>query len=77
MNSTPLRIFLNQRIYVHRIFKGIAERGKCSLSWFFGFKLHLICNEKEELLDFIMILGDIDDREPLKHEAFVRFHMVS
>ena len=30
----------NQRIHCHKVFKGIAMRGQCSMGWFFGFKLH-------------------------------------
>ena len=48
VDSTPLRVCRNQRILIHKTFKGIAQRGKCSMGWFFGFKLHLICNEKGE-----------------------------
>ena len=73
VDSTPLRVCRNQRIHIHKTFKGIAQRGKCSMGWFFGFKLHLICNEKGELLNFMITPGDIDDREPLKHEAFMEF----
>lgn len=73
VDSTPLRVCRNQRIHIHRTFKGIAQRGKCSMGWFFGFKLHLICNEKGELLNFMITPGDIDDREPLKYETFVNF----
>ena len=36
-DSTPLRVCRNQRIHVHKVFKGIAQRGKCSMGWFFGF----------------------------------------
>lgn len=71
MDSTPLRVCRNQRIHIHKTFKGIAQRGKCSMGWFFGFKLHLICNERGELLNFMITPGDIDDREPLKYEAFM------
>jgi hypothetical protein len=71
VDSTPLRVCRNQRIHIHKTFKGIAQRGKCSMGWFFGFKLHLICNEKWELLNFMITTGDIDDREPLKYEAFM------
>ena len=73
VDSTPLRVCRNQRIHIHKTFKGIAQRGKCSMGWFFGFKLHLICNEKGELLNFMITPGDIDDREPLKYEAFMEF----
>lgn len=54
VDSTPLRVCKNQRIHIHKVFKGIAQRGKCSMGWFFGFKLHLICNEKGELLNFMI-----------------------
>ena len=46
VDSTPLRVCRNQRIHCHKVFKGIAMRGQCSVGWFFGFKLHLIINEK-------------------------------
>ncbi len=42
------------RLGTHKTFKhyykGLAERGKSSMGWFYGFKLHLVCNEKGELL---------------------------
>ena len=43
------------------------------MGWFFGFKLHLICNEKGELLNFMITLGDIDDRKPLECKSFIEF----
>lgn len=73
MDSTPLRVCRNQRIHIHKVFKGIAQRGKCSPGWFFGFKLHLICNEKGELLNFRITPGDVDDRKPLEYKNFVEF----
>ena len=73
VDSTPLRVCKNQRIHIHKTFKGIAQRGKCSMGWFFGFKLHLICNEKGELLNFMITPGDVDDRKPLEYKAFVEF----
>lgn len=71
VDSTLLRVCRNQRIHIHKTFKGIAQRGKCSMGWFFGFKLHLICNEKGELLNFMITPGDVDDRKPLDYKAFV------
>lgn len=73
VDSTPLRVCRKQRIHIHKVFKGIAQRGKCSMGWFFGFKLHLICNEKGEVLNFIITPGDVDDRKPLEYKAFVEF----
>ena len=73
VDSTPLRVYKNQRIHIHKVFRGIAKRGKCSMGWFFGFKLHLICNEKGELLNFMITPGDVDDRKPLECKAFIEF----
>ena len=73
VDSTPLRVCKNQRIHIHKVFKGIVQRGKCSMGWFFGFKLHLICNEKGELLNFMITPGDVDDRKPLEYKAFIDF----
>ncbi len=73
VDSTLLRVCRNQRIHMHKVFKGIAQRGKCSLGWFYGFKLHLICNDKGEILNFMITPGDVDDREPLKMKSFVEF----
>ncbi len=65
VDSTPLRGCRHQRILIHRTFKGLAERGKCSSGWFFGFKLHLIINDRNEILNFMFTPGNLDDREPL------------
>ena len=50
VDSTPLRVCKNQRIHIHKVFKGIAQRGKSSMGWFFGFKLHLVCILEENSL---------------------------
>ena len=69
----PLRVCKNQRIHIHKTFKGIAQRGKCSMGWFFGLKLHLICNERGELLNFMITPGNVDDRKSLEYKSFVEF----
>lgn len=72
VDSTPLRVCRNQRILIHKTFEGLAERGKCSMGWFFGFKLHLIINDKGEILNFMLTPGNVDDREPLKQAKFLK-----
>jgi hypothetical protein len=62
IDSTSIKVCRNQRIYSHKTFKGVAERGKTSMGWFFGFKLHLIINEKGEILSFYLSKGNKDDR---------------
>ena len=74
VDSTPLRVYRGQRILIHKTFKGLAERGKCSLGWFFSFKLHLIINDKGEILNFTFTPGNVDGRAPLKQEKFLKKH---
>lgn len=71
MDSTPIRVCKNKRIKRNKVFKGIAQLGKSTMGYFFGFKLHLVINEKGELLNFIITPGNVDDREPLKNKRFV------
>lgn len=71
VDSTALRVCKNQRIHLHKVFRGLAQRGQCSMGWFYGFKLHLICNEKGELLNFMLTPGNVDDREPLRNKSFI------
>lgn len=71
VDSTPLRVCKHQRILIHKTFKGIAQRGKCSMGWFFGFKLHLIINDKGEIPNFMFTPGNVDDRQPLYSESFI------
>lgn len=41
------------------------------MGWFFGFKLHLIINDKGEIFNFMLTSRDMDDREPLKQGKFL------
>jgi len=42
------------------------------MGYFFGFKLHIVINDKGELLNFVITQGNVDDREPLKNENFIK-----
>jgi hypothetical protein len=62
IDSTHLKVCHNRRIHNHKVFNGVAERGQCSIGWFYGFKLHLIINDKGEILSFYLTKGNVDDR---------------
>ena len=62
VDSTTLKVCHNRRIHNHKTFRGIAQRGKTSMGWFYGFKLHIIVNEKGELLSTMLTPGNVDDR---------------
>lgn len=71
VDSTPIRVCKNKRITRNKVFKDTATRGKSTMGYFFGFKLHLIVNDKGEILNFVITQGNVDDREPLKNERFI------
>ena len=61
IDSTKLVVCNNRRIRRNKVFKGLAARGKSSMGWFYGFKLHLIVNEKGELVSFFVTPGNTPD----------------
>jgi len=65
VDSTALAVCGNKRIERNRVFNGIARLGKTTMGWFFGFKLHLIINERGDLLAVQLTPGNVDDRQPV------------
>ncbi len=62
IDSTPIAVCNNRRIHAHKVLKGIAQRGKSSTGWFYGFKLHIVINDKGEIISFAITPGNVDDR---------------
>ena len=60
-DSKKLPVCHNRRIHSHKVFAGIAQRGKSSTGWFYGLKLHLLINEYGEIINFIITPGNITD----------------
>ncbi|MGA0409778.1 MAG: IS982 family transposase, partial [Limisphaerales bacterium] len=69
VDSTPLQVCDNARIHSNKVFRGLAQRGKSSTGWFFGFKLHLIINDHGDLLGVRLTPGNVDDRLPVPEMA--------
>jgi hypothetical protein len=65
IDSTSLTVCRTARIQQHRVFRVDARRGKTSVGWFYGFKLHLVVNDRGELLAFCLTPGNVDDRWPV------------
>lgn len=72
VDSTPIRVCNNKRIKRNKVFKGMAEVGKSTMGWFYGFKLHIVINDRGEILNFAITQANVDDREPLKNEGFLK-----
>lgn len=65
IDLTSLEVCDPKRIHQHRVFARDGARGKTSMGWFYGFKLHLAVNDQGELLACCLTPGNIDDRKPV------------
>ena len=65
MDSTPLPVCKNQRIGRHKTFQYLAKRGRSSMGWFYGFKLHLVINDQGHIMAVRITQGNVDDRVPV------------
>lgn len=61
IDSTKLVVCHNRRIRRNKVFRGLAARGMSSMGWFYGFKLHLIVNERGEIVSFFITPGNTPD----------------
>jgi hypothetical protein len=69
IDATAVKVCHNLRINSHRVFKAVARRGKTSVGWFYGFKVHLVINDCGELLGVMITPGNTDDRKPVPRLA--------
>ncbi len=65
IDSTKLAVCHTARIGQHRVLAGRARRGQTSVGWFFGFKRHVVVNDRGERLAFCLTPGNVDDRRPV------------
>jgi Transposase DDE domain len=66
IDSSSINVCHNKRIFRNKVFKKTAKRGRTSMCWFFGFKIHVIISHEGELLGFMFTAGNVDDRAPVK-----------
>ncbi|MFL5254840.1 MAG: IS982 family transposase [Rhodopila sp.] len=64
-DSSKLAVCHNRRIDRHRVFDGLAARGKTSMGWFFGLKLHFVINHKGQIMALKITSGNIADSSVL------------
>ena len=69
VDSTPLKVCHHARIRSHKVVPGLAQRGKSSTGWFFDFKLHLIINDRSELLGIRLTPENVDEWLPVPEMA--------
>src|SRR6185503_4373659 len=61
VDSTKLAVCHNRRIHRHKVFDGLAARGKTSMGWFYGLKLHFVINHKGQIMALKITPGNTAD----------------
>jgi hypothetical protein len=61
IDSFALSVSHSKRIPSHKTFQGLAARGKTSVGWFYGFKVHVVINGWGEIIDFTITAGNVVD----------------
>lgn len=61
IDSKRLPVCHNKRIHSHQVFRGIAQRGKSSMGWFYGLKLHLVINNLGQINSFLFTSANFSD----------------
>jgi hypothetical protein len=69
IDSTSIKVCHNIRIRRHKTFNGIAQRGKGTMGWFYGFKLHLVVNHQGEIVAAKVTTGNVHDTQPVRELA--------
>lgn len=72
VNSTTLKICHIKKEKQKKEFTSIDTKGKNTIGWLFNFKLHIIINDKGEILCSVIIQGNVDDSEPLNYDTFIK-----
>lgn len=62
VDSAQLPVCHNLRIFSHKVFADIAQRGKTSMGWFYGLKIHLIINQVGEVMRILLTPGNVSDK---------------
>jgi transposase len=61
VDSKPIKACHIKREKQNRVFDGKARKGKSSVGWFYGFKLHAVVNHCGELVRFLLTPGNVSD----------------
>lgn len=63
VDSTMIPVCHNLRRYANKVFKGVAANGKGTMGWYHGFKLHLACNDRGEIIAFVLTGANVSDKD--------------
>lgn len=66
IDSTTIKVCHIKREKQNKVFRNIAKKSKSTMGWFFGFKLHLVINDKGQMMAFKLTCAKTDDRKPVE-----------
>ena len=66
IDGSPLPVCANKRIFHHKVMKRVAARGKSTMGWFYGMKLHILVDEGGNILGVTITPGNVDERTQVK-----------
>lgn len=72
VDSTMIPVCHNVRRYFNKVFKGLAKNGKGTMGWCHGFKLHLLCNDRGEIITFCLTGANVGDRNDRVWSVFAK-----
>jgi len=61
IDSKRLEVCHLKREHSHRVFAAGARKGKTSTGWFYGFKIHLVINDRGEIVNWTITAGNVAD----------------
>lgn len=50
VDATTIEVCHVKRASSNKVFRGIAKKSKSSMGWYYGFKLHLVINDRGEIM---------------------------
>lgn len=65
-DSTRLPVCNSKREFSNKVMKEFATKSKTTMGWFYGMRLHIVCNDVLEILEFRLTTGSVDDRKGLE-----------
>jgi transposase len=64
-DATALPVCKIKREFNHKVAKRLATKSKGTMGWYYGFKLHLVCDTHGQILSWRITTATVDDRKGL------------
>jgi transposase len=64
-DATAVPVCKIKREFTHKVAKGLAAKSKGTMGWYYGFKLHLVCDLHGQILAWKITTATVDGRKGL------------